>query len=108
LAGARRVRATAELLVTESFTEQARADAARHAAVARAAELTCTQLLAERCPRCTPGERQCLVGAPAPPRVLRPAGRQRPSPGAATWRRPMRRRERGAICGTSSVTSISS
>jgi hypothetical protein len=48
LAGARRVRATAELLVTEAFTEQARADAARHAAVARAAELTCTQLLAER------------------------------------------------------------
>ena len=45
---ARRVRATAELLVTEAFTEQARADAARHAAVARAAELTCTQLLAER------------------------------------------------------------
>jgi hypothetical protein len=48
LADARRVRATAELLVTEAFTEQARADAARHAAVARAAELTCTQLLAER------------------------------------------------------------
>ncbi len=48
LAAARRVRATAELLVTEAFTEQARADAARHAAVARAAELTCTQLLAER------------------------------------------------------------
>src|SRR5579859_5793440 len=48
LADARRVRATAELLVTEAFTERARADAARHAAVARAAELTCTQLLAER------------------------------------------------------------
>src|SRR5919202_3361501 len=48
IAVARRVRATAELLVTEAFTEQARADAARHAAVARAAELTCTQLLAER------------------------------------------------------------
>ena len=48
LADARRVRATAELLMTEAFTEQARADAARHAAVARAAELTCTQLLAER------------------------------------------------------------
>jgi len=48
LADARRVRATAELLVTEAFTEQARADAARHAAVARAAELACTQLLAER------------------------------------------------------------
>jgi hypothetical protein len=48
LADARRVRATAELLVTEAFTENARADAARHAAVARAAELTCTQLLAER------------------------------------------------------------
>ncbi len=48
LADARRVRATAELLVTEAFTEQARADAARHAAVARAAELSCTQLLAER------------------------------------------------------------
>ena len=32
LADARRVRATAELLVTEAFTEQARADAARHAA----------------------------------------------------------------------------
>ncbi len=48
LADARRVRATAELLVTEGFTEQARADAARHAVVARAAELTCTQLLAER------------------------------------------------------------
>ncbi len=48
LADARRVRATAELLVTEAFTEQARADAARHAAVARAAELTFTQLLAER------------------------------------------------------------
>src|SRR5712691_8518190 len=39
LGDARRVRATAELLVTEAFTEQARADAARHAAVARAAEL---------------------------------------------------------------------
>ena len=48
LAEARRVRATAELLVTEAFTEQARADAARHASVARAAELMCTQLLAER------------------------------------------------------------
>src|SRR5579859_3936778 len=48
LAEARRVRSTAELLVTEAFTEQARADAARHASVARAAELTCTQLLAER------------------------------------------------------------
>jgi hypothetical protein len=48
LADARRVRATAELLITEAFTEQARADAARHAAVARAAELTCTQLVAER------------------------------------------------------------
>jgi hypothetical protein len=48
LADARRVRATAELLVNEAFTEQARADAARHAAVARAAELACTQLLAER------------------------------------------------------------
>src|SRR5207302_9303995 len=48
LAEARRVRATAELLVTEAFTEQARADAARHASVARAAELGCTQLLAER------------------------------------------------------------
>jgi hypothetical protein len=48
LAEARNVRTTAELLVTEAFTEQARADAARHAAVARAAELMCTQLLAER------------------------------------------------------------
>ncbi|MBV9356984.1 MAG: hypothetical protein JO023_15845 [Chloroflexi bacterium] len=48
LADARRVRATAELLVTEAFSEQARADAARHAGVARAAELTCTRLLAER------------------------------------------------------------
>jgi len=48
LAEARRVRSTAELLVTEAFTEQARADAARHASVARAAELMCTQLLAER------------------------------------------------------------
>ena len=48
LAEARRVRATAELLVTEAFTEQARADAARHGSVARAAELMCTQLLAER------------------------------------------------------------
>jgi chromosome segregation ATPase len=48
LADARRIRATAESLVTEAFTEQARADAARHAAVARAAELACTQLLAER------------------------------------------------------------
>jgi hypothetical protein len=36
------------LLVTEAFTDRARADAARHAAVARTAELTCTQLLAER------------------------------------------------------------
>src|SRR5712691_10444353 len=48
LAEARRVRSTAELLVTDAFTEQARADAARHASVARAAELMCTQLLAER------------------------------------------------------------
>jgi hypothetical protein len=47
LAEARSVRATAELLVAEAFTEQARVDAARHAVVARAAELTCTQLLAE-------------------------------------------------------------
>jgi len=48
LAEARRVRSTAELLVTDAFTEQARGDAARHASVARAAELMCTQLLAER------------------------------------------------------------
>ena len=48
LGEARRVRSTAELLVTEAFTEQARADAAHHASVARAAELMCTQLLAER------------------------------------------------------------
>ena len=48
LAEARRVRATAELLVSEAFTEQARADAARHTSVARAAEVMCTQLLAER------------------------------------------------------------
>ncbi len=48
VAEARRVRATAELLGTEAFTEQARAEATRHAAVARTAELMCTQLLAER------------------------------------------------------------
>ena len=47
LGEARRVRASAEQLAAEAFTDDARAQAAQHTAVARAAELSCTQLLAE-------------------------------------------------------------
>src|SRR5258708_15223117 len=47
LGEARRIRAAAEQLATEAFTDDARAQAAQHTAVARAAELSCTQLLAE-------------------------------------------------------------
>src|SRR5919202_3898157 len=47
-AEARQVRTTAELLSSQAFTEEARAQAAQHAAVARAAELACAELLAER------------------------------------------------------------
>ena len=48
LVEARSVRAAAEQLVTRAFTDDARAEAARHAAGARAAELACTQVLAQR------------------------------------------------------------
>ncbi len=48
LAEARRLRAAAERLAAGAFTDAARAQAAQHAALARAAELSCTQLLAER------------------------------------------------------------
>src|SRR5438128_2487744 len=48
MAEAREVRTAAELLSSQAFTEDARAQAARHAAVARAAELACAELLAER------------------------------------------------------------
>ena len=48
LAEARRVRETAEHLAVQAFTDEARAQAAQHAAAARAAELHCTELLAER------------------------------------------------------------
>src|SRR5258708_6080051 len=47
LGEARRIRAAAERLATEAFTDDARAQAAQHTAVARAAELSCRQLLAE-------------------------------------------------------------
>jgi hypothetical protein len=48
LAEVRRLRAAAEQLAAEAFTDEARAQAAQHAAGARAAELHVTQLLAER------------------------------------------------------------
>jgi hypothetical protein len=48
LAEARRVRMAAELLSQQAFTEHARAQAARDAAVARAAEVACAELMAER------------------------------------------------------------
>ena len=48
LAEARRLRAVAEQLAAEAFTDEAHMLASQHAAAARAAELSCTQLLAER------------------------------------------------------------
>ncbi len=45
---ARRLRAAAEQLAAHAFSDEARVHAAHHAAVARAAELSCTQLLADR------------------------------------------------------------
>jgi hypothetical protein len=48
LAEARRVRMAAELLSRQAFTEHARAQAARDAGVARAAEVACAELMAER------------------------------------------------------------
>jgi HPt (histidine-containing phosphotransfer) domain-containing protein len=48
LAEARRVRASAEHLGERAFSPEARAEAARHAALARSAELACAQLLADR------------------------------------------------------------
>ena len=48
LAEVRRLRASAEQLAAEAFTDEARAQAAQHAAGARAAELHVTQLLADR------------------------------------------------------------
>jgi hypothetical protein len=48
LAEVRRLRAAAEQLSAEAFTDEARAQAAQHAAGARAAELNVAQLLAER------------------------------------------------------------
>ncbi len=48
LAEVRRLRAAAEQLSAEAFTDEARAQAAQHAAATRAAELNVTQLLADR------------------------------------------------------------
>ena len=48
LAEARQVRATAEHLVAQAFTDELRARAAEHVARSRAAELACAELLAER------------------------------------------------------------
>jgi hypothetical protein len=48
LAEARRVRMAADLLSRQAFTDHARAQAARDAGVARAAEVACAELLAER------------------------------------------------------------
>ena len=48
LADARQVGAAAEHFVGQAFTDELRARAAQHAATARAAELACAQLLAER------------------------------------------------------------
>lgn len=48
LADARQVRAAAEHFVGQAFSDELRARAAQHAATARAAELACAQLLAER------------------------------------------------------------
>jgi hypothetical protein len=48
LAEASRLRALAERLAAEAFTDEGHAQAAQHAALARSTELTCTQLLAER------------------------------------------------------------
>jgi len=48
LGEARHLRATAEQFAAEAFTDDARAQAAQHAAIARATELGCAQLLAER------------------------------------------------------------
>jgi len=47
LTEATRLRALAERLAAEAFTDEARALAAQHAVLARSAELTCIQLLAE-------------------------------------------------------------
>jgi len=44
----RRLRTAAEQLAAEAFTDEARAQATQHAAIARAAELNCTRLLADR------------------------------------------------------------
>jgi len=48
LGEARRLRTAAEQLSAQAFTDEAGAKAAQHAAIARAAELGCTQLLAAR------------------------------------------------------------
>ncbi|MBV9543868.1 MAG: hypothetical protein JOY61_05780 [Chloroflexi bacterium] len=48
LAEAGTIRTAAEQLLARAFTEDARAQAAQHAAAARAAELACTQVLAQR------------------------------------------------------------
>ena len=48
LAEAREVRMAAELLSSQAFTAEARVQASRNAAVARAAELACAELLAQR------------------------------------------------------------
>jgi len=48
LAEARQVRGAAERLVSQAFSKDARDRAAEHAALARAAELQCVQLLAQR------------------------------------------------------------
>jgi hypothetical protein len=48
LGEARRLRTTAEQLVGRTFTDELRARATQHAAAARAAELACAELLAER------------------------------------------------------------
>jgi hypothetical protein len=67
----RRLRAAAEQLSTEAFTDEARAQAAQHAGSARAAELNFTRLLADR----TGGELEELAARPHLARAL--ADRQR-------------------------------
>jgi hypothetical protein len=61
----RRIRATAEQLAAEAFTDEARAHAAQQAAIARANELHCMQFLADRA-----AALEVLVGRPHLARAL--------------------------------------
>ena len=63
LTEARQVRAAAEQLVAQAFTDELRARAAEHVASARAAELACAELLAERV---RPDRRAGQSAAPGP------------------------------------------